>query len=633
MNKAKFASLCKLIRYNILTATTEAGSGHPTTSLSAVELMATLFFGGFLNYDLENPKNLSNDRVVFSKGHAAPLLYSLYQAAGAISYEELMSLRKFNSVLEGHPSPRFKYIDVASGSLGQGLSVGVGMAMGVKLRVKNQQLKEEPKIWVLLGDSEMAEGQIWEAMEIASYYKLNNLIGILDVNRLGQRGPTMLEWDLATYEKRVQSFGWKTIIVDDGHDLEKVNNTFNQAIEFSLLPDKKPVMIIAKTMKGKGVSFLENKDGWHGKPVPKDMLPIALKELGEVDLNVRGKVEMPKSEISNNKSQTKSKIQSSNIESKYKLGDVIATREAYGDALVLLGQIHNNLLVLDGETSNSTYAEKYKKNFPDRFFEMFIAEQNMISAALGLSKIGFNVYASSFAAFLTRTYDQLRIAQYSKPNVKLCGSHAGVSIGEDGPSQMALEDLSMVRSLLESIVLYPSDGVSSQKLTELMFDYEGISYIRTTREKTPVIYENNEQFKIGGSKIHLSKVNSSKSNVLIIGAGITLHESLKAQKQLIGEGIETVVMDCYSVKPIDAQSINQLAAGAKSVIVVEDHYPYGGLGEAVRSALEDKTMKQLDHFIHLSVKKIPCSGKPAELLHSEEIDAEAIVKSVKKVCG
>ncbi|MBI3366624.1 transketolase, partial [Candidatus Roizmanbacteria bacterium] len=478
MDKTKLKSLCTLLRYDILTSTTEAGSGHPTTSLSAVELLGTLFFGGFLHYDLDHPKNLLNDKVIFSKGHASPLLYSLYHVAGTILYEELMSLRKFDSVLEGHPSPRFKYIDVATGSLGQGLSIGVGMAMGIKLK----KIASKPKVWVLLGDSEMAEGQIWEAMEIASYYKLNNLIGILDVNRLGQRGETMLGWDLDTYEKRAQSFGWKTIIVDDGHDLEKVDSAFKTATELSLLPNNKPVMIIAKTMKGKGVSLLENKDGWHGKSVPKEMLENALKELGNVNLNVRGKISLPETQRLNIKSSSYAKASEDKqnydpkIEAEkitYKFGDMVATREAYGEALVSLGQIHEDLIVLDGEVSNSTYAEKYKKVFPDRFFEMFIAEQNMISTALGLSKMGYAVYSSTFAAFLTRTYDQLRIAQYSKPNIKLCGSHAGVSIGEDGPSQMALEDLAMVRGLLESIVLYPSDGVSSQKLTELMFDYNG----------------------------------------------------------------------------------------------------------------------------------------------------------------
>ncbi len=637
MNIVQLNNLCKLIRYDILTSTTEAGSGHPTTALSAVELMATLFFRGFLHYDLKDPHNPFNDHLIFSKGHAAPLLYSLYHAAGAISYEELMTLRKFDSVLEGHPVPRFKYVEVATGALGQGLSVGVGMAMGIKLKIKNLKFKieREPKVWVLLGDSEVAEGQIWEAMELASYYKLNNLIGILDVNRLGQRGETMLGWDIETYTKRAETFGWKTIVLDDGHDLKKVYEAFEKTL-LSTPYSLRPTLIIAKTIKGKGVSFLENKDGWHGKPVPKDMLQTALKELGEVDLKVRGKIAKPAIGGRSGKVPGSAQVFPSTdgretSDRIYRVGDLVATREAYGDALVLLGQTHENLLVLDGEVSNSTYSEKYKKVFSDRFFEMFIAEQNMVSAALGLSKMGYNVYSSSFAAFLTRTYDQLRIAQYSKPNIKLCGSHAGVSIGEDGPSQMALEDLAMVRGLLESIVLYPSDGVSSQKLTELMFDYEGISYIRTTREKTPVIYENNEQFEIGGSKVHKIKDQKSNIKVLIIAAGITLHEALKAQKALADEGIETVVMDCYSVKPIDEQSINRLVTETKNVIVVEDHYPAGGLGEAVKSALNNETMKQCNNFIHLCVRKIPRSGKPAELLRYEEIDAEAIIHSVKKI--
>ncbi|MDO8609942.1 MAG: transketolase, partial [bacterium] len=413
-NAEKLKQICKLIRYDILTSTTAAGSGHPSSSLSAVELMTTLFFDGFLSYSIQDPSFIFNDRVVFSKGHAAPLLYSLYHAAGVISYEELMTLRKFDSVLEGHPTPRFKMIDVSTGSLGQGLSVGIGMALGIKLKVTRV-----PKVFVLLGDSEMAEGQIWEAMQLASHYKLNNLVGILDVNRLGQRGETMLEWDLKTYEKRIKSFGWNTIVVD-GHDLKKVQKAFTLACSNNLPPTDavgRPTMIIAKTIKGKGVSFMENKDGWHGKPVPKDMLKTALKELGKIDLNIRGKITLPKFQITNNKSQTNSKLQNSinnqmfHVTS-YKLQDLVATREAYGNALVHLGT-NENIVVLDGETSNSTYAEKFKKIYPNRFFEMYIAEQNMISVALGFSKIGYIPFSSSFAAFLTRAFDQMRIAQYS----------------------------------------------------------------------------------------------------------------------------------------------------------------------------------------------------------------------------
>lgn len=628
MNKLHLKNLCKLIRYDILTSTTNAGSGHPTTSLSAVELIVTLFFGGppaggFFRYDLENPHYILNDRVIFSKGHAAPLLYSLYHAAGVITYEKLMTLRKFNSVLEGHPTPRWPYVDVASGSLGQGLSVGIGMALGIKLKIRQQQLKmkREPKVFVLLGDSETAEGQVWEALQLASYYQLNNLVGILDVNRLGQRGETMLGWDINTYEKRIASFGWKVIVVDNGHDLEKIHNTFEQIeINPTNQSSNQPIMIIAKTVKGKGVSFLENKDNWHGKAVPKDMLASALKELGEIDLDIRGKIQPPP------KPGLKIENQIENVKLKnlpYKIGDMVSTREAYGDALVMLGK-NEDIVVLDAETSNSTYAEKFKKVYPDRFFEMFIAEQNMISVALGISKIGYVPFISSFAAFLSRAFDQMRIAQYSHPNVKITGSHAGVSIGEDGPSQMALEDIAMARSLLESVVLYPSDATSTVKLVEQMYDQKGMIFLRTTREKTPVIYDSNEKFEIGSLKI---LKQSAKDKTVVITAGITLHEALKAYNALQKENINITVVDLYSVKPLDKKTLKTLAKKVKHFIVVEDHYPYGGIGEAIKSTLANEGVK----IHHLAVHKISPSGKPSELLRYEEIDAEEIVKKIKEI--
>jgi len=657
-NFDKLKKLCQLIRYDILTSTTAAGSGHPTTSLSAVELMTTLFFGGFFKSDLRHPKGVFNDRVIFSKGHAAPLLYSLYHAAGVISYQELMRLRKFNSDLEGHPTFRFKYADVATGSLGQGLSAGVGMALGIRLRnrmmgketgyedgsknidKKNQLSKFQipnslpnptsiPKIFVLLGDSEMAEGQVWEAIQIASFYKLNNLIAIADVNRLGQSTQTMLGWDLKTYAKRIESFGWRTIIVDDGHDIKQVYETYQMLETQNFASLQKPTMILAKTIKGKGVSFLENKEGWHGKPLNKEQLTVALKELGKVDLKVRGKIEKPKIQNSEFRIQNKNlKLEIKN----YKLGDQVATRMAYGDALVAIGSNNDKVVVFDAEVSNSTFSEKFAKKFPKRYFEMFIAEQNMISTALGLSKLGFIPFASTFAAFLARGFDQLRMAQYSVPNLKIVGSHCGVSIGPDGPSQMGLEDLAMFRSILNSIIFYPSDAVSAFKLTQIMAKNDGLFYLRTNRKETPVIYDEKEEFKIGGSKIHkIVGVGRDRPFALIIAAGVTLHEALKAQKELAEQGIETVVLDCYSVKPIDVQSINRLTKEIKNVVVVEDHYPTGGLGEAVRSSLNNETMKQCNNFIHLCVRKLPRSGTPEELLRFEEIDAQAIIKAVKKL--
>ncbi|MFA5770095.1 MAG: transketolase [Patescibacteria group bacterium] len=632
----KLKKLCQQIRYNILTSTTEAKSGHPTTSLSAVELMTTLFFGGFLKSDINHPKGVQsfdNDRVVFSKGHASPLIYSLYHAAGVISQKELMTLRKIDSDLEGHPTFRFKYSDVATGSLGQGLSAGVGMALGIKLNFSKGDHKGSPlpKVFVLLGDSEMAEGQVWEAVQIASHYKLNNLIAIADINRLGQSTETMLGWDLKTYKKRFEAFGWNVITVDDGHDLKQVYEAYQKVSSATQIFQKtyktekftlasKPTIILAKTIKGKGVSFLENKEGWHGKPVPKDMLDAALKDIGKVDFEVRGKIEKPnyKLQITNYKSITNNKLQNS----KYKLGELIATRLAYGDALLALGEANDKIVALDAEMSNSTYSEKFAKKFPERYFEMFIAEQNMITAALGMSKLGFIPFASTFAAFLTRGFDQLRMAQYSSPNLKVVGSHCGVSIGPDGPSQMGLEDIAMFRSILNSTILYPSDAVSAFKLTQIMANTDGLFYLRTNRKETPVIYGEKEKFKIGGSKVH--KVNKvfkvHKAKILIIAAGVTLHEALKAQKELAKSGIETVVLDCYSVKPLDVQSINRLVKEIKNVVVVEDHYPAGGIGEAVGGK-----------FVHLCVRKLPRSGLPEELSHFEEINSEAIIKAVKKI--
>ncbi|MBI2641301.1 transketolase [Candidatus Roizmanbacteria bacterium] len=611
-------ALCKLVRHTIIASTSKAGSGHPTSSLSAVELMVVLFFGGYLRFDLNNPRNVLNDRVIFSKGHAAPLLYSLHHAAGALSHEEILRLRSFTSELEGHPSPRFRLVDVATGSLGQGLSIGVGMALGAKL-----QANQKSTIWVLMGDSETAEGQIWEALAFASYYKLNNLTGIIDVNRLGQRGETMLGWDLAKYEKRADSFGWNSIVVQDGHDLKQVYSAFEKATENK--KNGKPTMIIAKTIKGKGVSFLEDKNGWHGVPVPKDKLELALKELGDVDLNVRGKVTLPSGVIPIVQPADRDRIKKEpriiGIPP-YARNDQIATREAYGDALVALGKSNSSLIVMDAEVSNSTYANKFAKAFPERFFEMFIAEQNMISAALGLSKMGYLPFVSTFSVFLTRSFDQLRMAQYSNPNLKVVGSHSGVSIGQDGPSQMGLEDIAMMRSLLESTVLYPSDAVSAFKLTHLMASIKGISYLRTTREKTPIIYPPDEEFKIGGSKI----VRQSKNDkAVVVAAGITLHEALKAYDVLKRQGLNITVVDLYSIKPADEETLLSLAKLVKYFIVVEDHYPFGGVGDVVTDVLcnENVTIERL------AVKKIPRSGTPEELRSFEEIDPDAIVKKVQ----
>lgn len=651
-NKELLEKICRLIRYDILTSTSVAGSGHPTSSLSAVELMASLFFAGFLHYDINNPKNLTNDRIIFSKGHASPLLYSLYHAAGAISYDELLTLRKFGSRLEGHPTPRFPFVDVATGSLGQGLSIGVGMALGIKLKAGSQlsaisdQLQTEkltteyrlPTVFVLMGDSESDEGQIWEAIESAAYYKLDNLIGILDVNRLGQFGGTEEGWHLDRYAKKVQAFGWEPIVLKDGHDLTEIINTFTKISNNET--KEKPKIIIAKTIKGKGISFLENKEEWHGKVLNKVELGDALKELGNLDLKVRGKISKPDSRIENINFKSNPDKKINNLISKLEKfipnaskGSEISTRQAYGEVLAEIGEEYSNLVVLDAGVANSTYEDKFQKKFRNRFFEMFIAEENMAGVALGLSTLGFLPFFSTFAAFLTQTFDQLRMAQYSNANLKIVGSHVGVSIGQDGPSQMGLEDLAMMRSILKSTVFYPADSNSAKKLIKIMAENQGLFYLRVTRGKTKILYAESEVFKIGGSKIHKidSKISNKKSKIMILSAGITLHEALIAQKKLADEGFNVVVIDCYSIKPLDSESIIEYLKEYKNVIVVEDHYPYGGLGEAVSSLILGCEMNERINFAHLCVRKIPRSGMPEELLSFAEIDARSIFKKATDI--
>ncbi len=615
--------LCRKIRRSIVLATTAAGSGHPSSSLSAVELMTTLFFDDHFKYDLNDPRFILNDRIVFSKGHAAPLYYSLFHAAGVLSDDELLSLRKFGSRLEGHPTPDFPYCDVSTGSLGQGLSVGVGMALALRLRkeMSPTHFPRDPNVFVLLGDSEMSEGQVWEAVQLASHYKLNHLVGIIDVNRLGQRGETMPGWDLETYEKRLNSFGWETILIDDGHDLNKVHRAFKEALsgrDGSL----KPVMLIARTAKGKGISFMENLDGWHGKPIPKERLEEALAELGDVDPGTRGAVAPPPREGFEYITPATAGVYASGLPVPE---NPVSTREAYGDALCALGERLPEIVVLDAETSNSTFAEKFKKAFPNRFFEMYIAEQNMVSCALGFSKFGFIPFVSTFAAFLTRAFDQIRMAQYSEGRMNVAASHAGVSIGQDGSSQMGLEDLAMARSLLSSTVLYPADAVSTLRLVGLMAGNPGISYLRTTRDKTPILYSPEVEFKPGGSGVLRS---SKQDRAAIFSAGIILHEALKAHEKLKDEGIMTAVIDLYSVKPIDRETVNRFSRSLKKIVIAEDHSPFGGLGEAVLSALDTP----IDVAVrHLAVSRLPHSGTREELLRFEEIDAQAIAGAVKSL--
>ena len=611
-----FEQLAKLIRYFILTSTTAAGSGHATSSLSATDLMTVLMFGGFLEADLDHPDNPANDRLIFSKGHASPLFYSLYAAAGKVSERELMTLRKFGSSLEGHPTMLFPYTEAATGSLGQGLSIGLGMA------INGKYLDNVPyKTFVLLGDSEMAEGSVWEAMQVAAHYNLNNLVAILDVNGLGQRGETMYGHDVSVYAKRAEAFGWETMVID-GHDFKEIETAFKKSIN----QKNKPTMIVAKTVKGKGVSFLEDKDGWHGRALSDEELEKARAELGEVDAVLRGEVANVKVRSSQFSVRSKLKIQESRVE--YKLGERVATRKAYGNALVKLFPEFPKMVVLDAEVSNSTYADIFKKLYPDHFFEMYIAEQNMVGTALGLSRRGKIPFVSTFAAFFSRAYDQIRMSQYSEPNIKFVGSHAGVSIGEDGASQMGLEDIALFRTLLDSVVLYPADAVATEKLVAEAAEHVGNVYLRTTRKETPVIYSVDEDFPIGGSKV---LKESAEDVVTVVGAGVTLFEALKAYEELEKEGIKIRIIDLYSVKPLDVATLETVVKETKAIIVVEDHYEAGGIGEAVAGALGERGKGKDATVISLAVRKMPRSGKPEELLKYEEIDAAAIVRKVKEI--
>ena len=609
-NQDHLQALAKRIRYNILASTTRAGSGHASSSLSAVELATMLLFGGFFRADPDNPAHPNNDRLIFSKGHAAPLLYSLYAAAGVISEEELLGLRTFGSRLEGHPTPAFPYAEAATGSLGQGLSIGVGMALNGK------HLDRLPyRTFVLLGDSEMAEGSQWEALQLAAHYDLGNLVAILDVNRLGQRGQTMYGHDLEAYSKRVSAFGWDTFLTE-GHSLEEIEHAYRMA----LVPGRaRPVMIIARTLKGKGVSLLEDKEGWHGKPLPEADFERAVAELGDVDKDLTGRIPPPEDTSPAGYEPKPDKP------ANYKPGESISTREAYGNALAGMHADYPDMVVLDGEVSNSTHAASFARSYPERFLEMFVAEQNMVGAALGLSLRGKKPFVSSFAAFLTRAFDQIRMSRYSEPNMVFAGSHAGISIGEDGASQMGLEDLAMFRSVLDSVVFHPCDAPSTEQVVREAAELKGITYIRTLRGKTRVLYGRKETFPPGGSKV----LRESDSDAYTVcAAGITVHEALAAYEELLAEGITIRVVDCYCIKPLDRETLVR-SAETGGVLTVEDHYPQGGLGEAVCSTLSDTAIP----VTCLAVDKLPRSGKPGELMDYAGISARAIAERIRSLLG
>jgi transketolase len=591
------------LRVDSVRAAAVTNSGHPTSSMSAADLAAVLL-AKYLRYDFAEPDKPSNDHLIFSKGHASPLLYALYKAAGAITDQELLTFREFGSRLEGHPTPKLPWVDVATGSLGQGLPYGVGIALVGK------KLDRLPyRTWVLCGDSEISEGSVWEAFEHAAFYELDNLTAIIDVNRLGQRGETMHGWDLDSYVERARAFGWHAIAID-GHDVEQIDRAYAEAVATT----GKPTVVVARTVKGKGVAEVEDKGGFHGKAL--DNADAAIAELGGArDLRIDvarpdrgephafpgGRLELPQ----------------------YELGDEQATRKAYGDALTALGSARGDVVALDAEVSNSTYAEIFAKAHPERYFEMYIAEQQMVAAAVGFQVRGWTPFASSFACFLTRAYDFVRMGAVSRASIRLCGSHAGVSIGEDGPSQMGLEDLAAFRAVCGSTVLYPSDANQTAKLVATMADLDGISYMRTTRAATPVIYSPDEEFPVGGSKTLRS---SDDDEVTFVAAGITLHEALKAADALADEGVAASVIDLYSVKPVDAETLQAITT---PIVTVEDHWAEGGLGEAVLAALA--AVDERPPVLQLAVREMPNSGKPAELLAAAQIDADAIVQAARRL--
>ena len=596
------------LRIHSITSTTAAGSGHPTSCCSAADVVATLFFG-HMRYDAKNPHYHNNDRFILSKGHAAPLLYAAWAETGLFPASELLKLRQFGCDLEGHPTPRLPFVDVATGSLGQGLSVGAGMALAARLDNLNYNT------YVLMGDGEIAEGAVWEAASLAGVYKLNNLIAIVDDNRLGQSQATAFGHDIGVYRKRFEAFGWRVEDID-GHDIEEILEVLS-----GVGLNDQPLCIIAKTYKGAGVSFLQDKEGWHGKPLNKEEAAKAIAELqpsakSGIGVPIPAPAQLP---APNNAAPAGYPPIS------YKLGDSVATREAYGTALARIGEVDPRIVAMDGDTKNSTFAEKFFKKFPDRSTECFIAEQNMVGVATGFGARGKVPFASTFATFFTRAFDQIRVAGISQANLKLVGSHVGVSIGEDGPSQMALEDIAMMRAIAGSVVLYPSDAVSTEKLLEQMALAKGICFLRTSRPKTPVIYGNDEKFPIGGAKVVRQNAGDK---VTVVAAGVTLHEALKAADALKAEGIGVTVIDAYSIKPLGRDVI--LAAAKKTgntVITVEDHYIEGGLGDAVAGELSVEGIK-----VHkLAVTSLPRSGKAAELLAYFGIDAAGIAKKVKSL--
>ncbi|XP_073326062.1 transketolase-like protein 2 [Pagrus major] len=601
------------LRILSIKATCASNSGHPTSCCSIAELMSVLFFNT-MRYKAEDPRNQCNDRFVLSKGHAAPILYAAWAEAGYLKESDLLNLRKIDSDLEGHPTPKLQFVDVATGSLGQGLGAACGMAYTGKNFDKSSY-----RVYCMLGDGECAEGSVWEAMAFASHYQLDNLVAIIDVNRFGQSEATSLQHDLETYRKRCEAFGWNTYVVD-GHDVEELCKAFWQAQQVK----GKPTCIVAKTFKGKGLKDIEDRENWHGKAIPKDRAAELLKDL-EAQIQVPNKTlspELPKDDAA------PADLSPICLPSPppYKKGEKMAPRRAYGAALARLGQASQRVVALDGDTKNSTFAETFKKAFPDRYIECFIAEQNMVGVAMGCATRDRTVaFASTFAAFLSRGYDQIRMGAVSQTNINLVGSHCGVSIGEDGPSQMALEDLAMFRAIPTCTVFYPSDAVSTERAVELAANTKGMCFIRSSRPESEVLYSPDEKFEVGVAKVVRQ---SDKDHVTVIGAGVTLHEALAAADMLASEGKSIRVIDPFTIKPLDASTIltSARATGGR-IITVEDHYKEGGIGEAVLSAVGEEPGIVVTR---LAVSEVPRSGKPQELMDLYGISAKHIANAVRQ---
>ena len=610
MSDASFRrELGQQLRVDSIRASSAAGSGHPTSSMSAADLVAVLL-DGYLRLDYQAPGDPHRDHLIFSKGHASPLYYSILKAAGAITDEELLTFRRFGSRLEGHPTPRLPPTDVATGSLGQGLPIGVGLAITAK------KLDRLPyRVWVLCGDSEMAEGSIWEAFQHAGWEGLDNLTAIVDVNRLGQTRETMLGWDMEGYAARAKAFGWHALVID-GHDVDAIDSALREATETT----GRPTVVLAHTLKGRGVKAVENQPGMHGKPL--DDPDQAIEELGG-ERNLTVHVAKPETGGAPHRFET-----SGGELPSWELDEQVATRMAYGQALAALGSIRGDVVALDGEVSNSTHSELFAKDHPDRYFEMFIAEQQLIAAAVGMQVRGWAPFASTFAAFLSRAYDFIRMAAISRADLRLSGSHAGVSIGEDGPSQMALEDIAALRAVHGSTVLHPSDANQTVRLVAEMADRPGISYLRTLRGKTPVRTPPVEDVPIGGSRVLRA---SDSDDVTIAACGVTVHEAEKAAETLASEGISARVIDCYSIKPIDVDTLSQAARETGAIVTVEDHWLEGGLGDAVLGAIAEHAKRGPVH--KLAVRQMPDSGTPDELMRAAGIDAEAIIAAVRTLAS